>query len=693
MKYHRLRPDEYFILCRLRPGVTLQSLREAYQDRHPPYKVSLSQLNQLLFQFHRLGLTLSDAEQQGDRLREKQRSEARQRWMQLASSVLFIRFPGFDPEPLMRRLYPIVRPLLSPLAMAGFFVIVFAAVLTFIAHWERFYAEFPDMHQWIHLKALLTLAAVIGVTKILHEFGHAVVCRHFGGECHQIGPMLLVFTPALYCDTSDSWMFRNRFQRAAVGVAGIATEVVLASMATLIWATTGPTVIHYVAMNVMLVCSVSTILFNANPLLRYDGYYVLSDLADVPNLSQVSNRFLSRSMGQLLFGLPAENDEPRTLNEQFWLAVYALSAFLYRWTLTVVILWFLMQMLRPFRLESVGTILCLFAIGGLLFSVLRSPIAFLRNPVRRRQIRMGRLVKSSVIFAALVVLACWPLPSGESADGRLVPRTETPIYAATGGHVDEVRVSVGQRVSKGDVIAVLADRETTLEFEQAKARYQKQYETVAALRANRVTTPESANELPQAEVLLEELKRQLEVRQTRLDALIVRAPDSGRLIDGPYRPRTSDDEVHLVRWSGSPVEAANRGCYLESGTELFSLITDDRWDAELMMTSTQAQRIAVGSDVKLVCASMPSMVLHGNVTNISVAEWNAEENRERRDDSELVRRTQPVEVSYAVRIALAPDGAAPVMLTGAQVSARVSTEPISFMGRAMRLLNRLLRFR
>ena len=118
---------------------------------------------------------------------------------------------------------------------------------------------------------------MIGGTKVFHELGHALICKHFGGECHQIGPMLLVFTPALYCDTSDSWMLPSRWQRAAVGMAGVATEILLAAVATMVWVSTAPGLTHYIAMNVMLVCSVSTLLFNANPLLRYDGYYVLSD--------------------------------------------------------------------------------------------------------------------------------------------------------------------------------------------------------------------------------------------------------------------------------------------------------------------------------------------------------------------------------------------------------------------------------
>ena len=457
MKYHRMRPDEYFLLHLLREGVTLESLQEQYQQRYAPQKVKLTELNDLLFRFHQLGLTVSDSPAQGERLREKKSKERRSRWMQHISGVLFIRFPGIDPEPLLKRLYPIVRPILTPIGLAMAIIICVAALFSLASHWERFWAEFPEMEQWIQLRAVLILAAVIGITKIFHELGHAIVCKHFGGECHQIGPMLLVFTPALYCDTSDSWTLPNRFQRAAVGMAGIGTEIVLAAIATLIWASTGPTLIHYIAMNVMLVCSVSTLLFNANPLLRYDGYYVLSDLCDVPNLGQKSRTLLARGFSRLVFGVVVDDVEPMGHRERFWLFVYSTAAFVYRWSLTLVILWFILLILRPYRLESVGRVLCVFAAGGLIFTSLRAPYQFLRHPGRRRKIKMKRTFISAVVILLITAAACWPIPSGESAEGRIVPRKEIPIYIATSGHLDDLDVRAGDLVEKDQAVATLVN--------------------------------------------------------------------------------------------------------------------------------------------------------------------------------------------------------------------------------------------
>lgn len=697
MKYHRMRPDEYFVLERLRPGATLQSLQRDYQREYAPEKVTLAELNALLFRFHSLGLTLSDSPEQGDRLLEKRRTDQNKRLTQHLSSVLFIRFPGVDPEPLLRKLYPVVRPLLSRVGLAMIAMTCLAALFTLASNWPRFLSEFPAMHQWIQLRAVLILAAVIGGTKILHEIGHAVVCKHFGSECHQIGPMLLVFTPALYCDTSDSWTLSNRFARAAVGMAGIGTEILLASLATLVWASTGPSLVHYLAMNIMVVCSVSTLLFNANPLLRYDGYYVLADLCDVPNLAPKSRGVLSRLAGRWFLGIKTDEDQSIGKRERFWLVIYALAALVYRWTLTLLILWFILLILRPYRLESVGWTLCLFAAGGLLLTTLRGPISFLRHPGQKRLIRMDRALKTGAVLAILIVTASLPLPWGESAEGRIVPHQEIPIYVATAGHLDQIQTLAGTNVQKDDPIARLVNPNVEFLFIKAQSRVSKQQELVDALSSSQLTLPDAANELPVAEAILVEFRRQLKTRQTRRDALLIRAPASGRLIAPPRR--TTDvatmSDLRLASWNGDPTEPRNRGCFVQSGTELFTIITGDQWDAELVVSASQAQRIEIGNAVKLVIESHPSTPIHGRVSKISSKQWSIQENSDRRDDQQAIRQSTPVETSYAVRVHLNLSDAQRIneMVTGAEVAARISAEPISLFGRAARFANRLLRFR
>ena len=121
-----------------------------------------------------------------------------------------------------------------------------------------------------------------------------MTCIRLGGQCRELGLMLLVFTPCLYCEVSDAWTFPSKWQRIAVSAAGIIVEIVLAALAALVWCFSGPGLLHSLAFAVMVVCSVSTLLFNGNPLMRYDGYYVLADLLEVPNLAEQSRAVVAR---------------------------------------------------------------------------------------------------------------------------------------------------------------------------------------------------------------------------------------------------------------------------------------------------------------------------------------------------------------------------------------------------------------
>ncbi|MFK8114762.1 MAG: peptidase M50 [Rubripirellula sp.] len=691
MKYHRMRPDEYFVLQSLNGELSLEQICDEYQRTFPPQKVTAAELNQLLFRFHESGLTISDSSMQGDRLTDRRRKDRKQRWMQHISGVLFIRFPGVDPEPFLKRLYPLARPFLSWLGMAVAAMLCLFAAVVFATRWDSFTAEFPQMHDWIRLDSMLILAAVIGGTKVLHEIGHALTCKHFGGECHQIGPMLLVFTPALYCDTSDSWMLPSRWQRAAVGMAGIGTEVLLAAIATCVWASTAPGITHYIAMNVMLVCSVSTLLFNANPLLRYDGYYVLSDLCDVPNLGERSRKLLAGHTNQLLFGIDELPPEPMTAWARFWMLTYALMAAIYRWGLTLLILYVVSLILRPYGLESIGRVLCLFAAGGLVFTLFRGPVKFFRNPARRKQIQMNRTFASLLVIACLIAAAFYPLPAGVSGSARIVPRAETPIYITTSGQLQQLKRLPGDTVKKGDEIATLINRDIEIQYLTIKGRLDTQKQIVDAIRASAIETPDAANDLPGQEALLEDLKKQLATRESRRNGLTLKAPADGTLIASPHRAAEQEELGRLVSWHGFPTEKRNSGCLLEPGHELMSVATDPGWDAEMILDQSEIQRLEIGSVAKFALESMPETKFKGVVIDIARAKWTAQEHAERRDDISATRREKPPATSYVVRLEL-EDVDMP-MIAGATAVSRIEAKEMSVVSRATRFLNSLLRFR
>ena len=143
----------------------------------------------------------------------------------------------------------------------------------------------------------------LAVIKIIHEFGHGLTAKHFGGEVHEMGILFLVLTPALYCDVTDSWLLPNKWKRIWISAAGIYVECFLASIATFVWWYSTPGLLNSLAMATMFICSVNTILFNANPLLRYDGYYVMADWLEIPNLRIKSTQFFAYLFQEKVLGL------------------------------------------------------------------------------------------------------------------------------------------------------------------------------------------------------------------------------------------------------------------------------------------------------------------------------------------------------------------------------------------------------
>lgn len=309
---------------------------------------------------------------------------------------------------------------------------------------------------------------------------------------------------------------------------------------------------------------------------------------------------------------------------------------------------------------------------------------------------MNRLFASAAVAALLLVALLWPLPSGVSASGRIVPRNETPIYISTAGRLDSLLAVPGSMVQQGDEIARLTNHDVHLSYLQAKGRFETQRRLVESIKRSRFQNPDAANELPAAEALLEELSKQLSKRQRRYDGLVLKSPGSGRLIAVARRPEADREpslqqEYRLVSWSGFPTDQENDKCFLDSGTELMSVVSDNQWNAELILSQSQVQRIGLGDAVKLALESNPATTFSGTVEEISRSQWTAEQNAQRQDDPKAVRMDRPLATSYVVRVQLSET---PIpLINGATVSSRINADKISVLGRVKRSLSSLFRFR
>ncbi len=622
LKYFRLRPDEKFVLERLDGTSSLQSIQTAYEMEFAPARVSPTDLQLLVHRFHEMGLVISDGEGQGTVLSQRGFIESRQQWLGVLTNFLFIRFPGIDPEPILRVLYPLVRWCFHPAMLLTSLVTCVAAAVMFVLNFQQFVHELPSVEGFLNRENLLTMMLALGVTKILHEFGHALACRHFGGECHEIGPMLLVMTPALYCDTSDSWMLPSRWQRAAVGAAGMYVELVIAAIATVVWCWTEPGYVHYLCVRLMLICSLSTVIFNANPLLRYDGYYILSDLCNVPNLGQKAQQQLAVLLRSLTLGITDERaDEP--YNRPF-LVTYAIASTAYRWTVLLGILFFVSRALRPFHLRELGNAIACLAIGGMLVVPARQSWKYFESPVHRNQIRPGRVTLSLLVATGiLAVMLLLPLPHNVQATATITSETRQPIYALSSGFIRAAPTRPGTIVQRGDILLQLDNDELLQNANSSRRRMEQQRLAVETLERSQIRFPAVAGQLPAARSALEDARRQFERANRQLDTLVIKAPRDGRLLS-PARHNSAPGQRELPSWSGFPTDEENVGAWIETGTPIGWIDETSTPLAELVVQQSDLPFVHEGQSVTCLVHGYNDRVFDGEVVEISTHDMSTE---------------------------------------------------------------------
>jgi putative peptide zinc metalloprotease protein len=471
---------------------------------------------------------------------------------------------------------------------------------------DVFQSRLPSFNSFFSAQNWLALAITLTATKILHEFGHGMSCKHFGGECHEMGVMFLVLTPCLYCNVSDSWMLPNRWHRAAIGAAGMYVEVVLASICTFIWWFSEPGPLNYFCLNVMFVSSVSTIMFNANPLLRYDGYYILSDILEIPNLRQKANSILHRKLGKLCLGLDEPEDPFLPKRHQMLFAFYTVASFLYRWVVLFSILYFLNEVFKPYGLQVLGQAIALASIYGMIFMPARAVYKFFKVPGRWSKVKRVRLYISLLLLASAVsALLFIPFPLRIWAPFELQPHRAESVYVEVPGQLMELGVKAGQTVKKGDLIARLENIDLKLQIAQLEGErdtYRVQVESLEKMQFKK-----SGDAVAQIDVYRERLagvEAQLREKEADLARLTILAPRDGVVIPPPRTPeRPAEDDAELPSWTGTPLDEKNLGATLspQGQQNLLCQIGDpNEWDALLVIDLDDVGLLRKGQEVKLM---------------------------------------------------------------------------------------------
>ena len=569
-QYFRLRPAVYTFIARLDPSRTVESVWQECLQRYPEDAPGQEEIIRLLAQLFHANLIQSDSAADTVKLFERYRERRRKEVGKRILTIMFARFHVLDPDRFLRRMLPLVRPLMGPLGILLWLVVGFLGVKAVLDNAGEFASNVQGILAPGNL-ALLYLALVI--LKTLHEYGHAFVCRHFGGEVHDMGIMLLVFTPLPYVNATAAWAFRERWKRVLVGASGMIVELFVAAVAAIVWASTGAGTLNALAYNMVLVASVSTVVFNANPLLRFDGYYILSDLIDVPNLHKRAGQAWRYWVERYWFGMREQVAVEAPSNSRkglFGLALFGVMAFFYRIFVFGGILLFVGN--RFLLLGILMVVFCLVAWG--VAPVVKLARHLAGSPSLYRVRTRATIVVLSLVAAVILLLGAVPFRVVVFAPGVLKAQAFSAVSAETAGMLDAILVPPGSWVEAGTPLLRLENSELVFQINSAHAQLS---EMESRLRNARESAPEIINPLLAA---LHESRIRLQELQRRQDALTVVAVQDGI-------------------WSAPELESM-RGFWFERGATIGSL-TDMR-EAVFHAVIPQSQSSQIFSQQLMDCA-------------------------------------------------------------------------------------------
>ncbi|MGI9518917.1 MAG: efflux RND transporter periplasmic adaptor subunit, partial [Pirellulaceae bacterium] len=511
-KFFQIGVTEYHFITLLDGQRTVQQIIEDMQSERgyedfgePAAQAIISWLS---------SMNLLDAALNTQRLCQAAQAVENQRLMGLLNPVSF-RVNLVNPNKTLQKITPWLGWVFTPLALLAWLVTSVVAWILISSDYQRFCDAAVGIlapERW------LWLLIVWVVLKIIHETAHGVACQKYGGDVPQAGLLILLLAPLAFVNVTSSWRFASRFKRMVVSAAGMYLELFVAFIAVIVWANTGSEWLSDLCYNVVVMAGISTVLFNANPLIRFDGYYLLADSLGVVNLYGKGQNWFGNRLRHFVFGFPLDTNicPPSEIRV---VAAYGICAFVWRIILSVSLLLVASTLLGGFGLvlAAVGGVFWIWMPLAMNFRKIRTAAA--TDPIDKR-----RLTLVSTGFVLLVLTCfCWlRAPATTRAPALVQFKDEQILRAATDGFVRQIHVADGERVDEGAVLLSLENPELLQELESLKRSAES-----AAIQA-RIHRNRKEISLQQAELAkLQSINEQIREKQAQVDQLILVAPFDG----------------------------------------------------------------------------------------------------------------------------------------------------------------------
>lgn len=643
LRYYRLRPPEYTIYQMLDGENTLEEVLAALKHRFPDEEYDAQAVMSFLIMLRGAGLLHIPGERDTDYLLKRKKQLTRKWYKRIMQEYLFFRVPVFDPDKLLNGMMRTVGPLIFSRATGVLTLLMLAGALLLVLNDVDKLGQAQPILSWQNMMFLLPSLLII---KLIHEFGHGLSAKYYGSEVHEMGILFLVFAPFFYCDVSDAWMIPAKHKRLWITAGGVVVEVFLAGVATYVWAFTEPaTVINQFALNTMLAASVNTIFFNGNPLLRFDGYYFLMDLVEIPNLKQKGSGYLWYLMQRFVLGVENAQKPIDVDGRERLVLIYTIASFLYRILIMIGIIVIIWTFLEPYGFGFVGAILTMFTLYTILVKPLVKFAGFLITQRHRVKVRLATALILLVLLGSTSYgVLGYQVEQAVRAQCVVRPQEMHLLYVTQPGFLrldpGDAPVEDGQLVQRGQVLLQLEDPELEAQVEHLKLELQKlQVQLQAAADLQNST-----------------LERQLSFRLAALQARY----DQGAEQQGRLTLRSPIDGV--VQWRGPEKMKNMAGRYVPMRTPLLGVYRPERFeavaavshgdfglieeqlDAEIKLLSLDGEHFdsqvleKAAQDVKRMSSPVFSTVYGGQVPTMPTA--SPEE------------ALEPAEVTYEIELAI-----------------------------------------
>lgn len=489
-------------------------------------------------------------------------------WRWMVDHYLFIRIPLVRPAEFLQRSLPYAQIIWSPFVLILFALMGITGLLLVSRQWDAFMVPLSYLFS---IDGIIAYGLALGLVKIAHEFGHAYMATRFGCRVPTMGVSFLVMMPVLYTDTTAAWQLRSRKQRLMIDCAGVSVELMIASAATLLWALLpdGPvrSGLHVIATTSW----VTSLFINLSPFMRFDGYYLLSDAIDMPNLQPRAFALGRWQLREWLFKLGDAPPERLSERRRILVILYAYATWVYRFFLFLGIAF----LVYHFFFKALGILL--FAVEMVVFigrPVYREVATWYQMRDRIFATKRGRIWPWA--FGGLALLFVLPLDRHVSAPAILSPIGDSPIVAGTPAQVQQVVVRSGQQVKAGDTLFILSDPAIERDVAASKVR-------IARLETQQARAGADARELSNLTVLERELateRNYLSGLEQRSGKLTLRAPADGMVVDVPT-------DLHPGRW-------------LAAETVIGRIITPGRYDVQAYLSEDAIWRVGPDANARFI---------------------------------------------------------------------------------------------